>query len=185
MKQEQLQLTGGNFNESRRALDFYPTPKNVTIALLDFLCLPLDYKVWECACGNHAMSDVIFERGYEVIATDITQGDDFLLTHRECDAIITNPPFNLSRQFIEKAVGEAKVVAMLLKSQYWHSSGRLSLFEKHPPTYVLPLTWRPDFLEHERKPGDKKGSPTMEVAWSVWVSGMGRDTIYKPLSKPK
>ena len=185
MKQEELQLTGGNFNGNRRALDFYPTPRNVTVALMDFLNLPKDFVVWEPACGSHAMSSVIEEYGHTVIATDIIYDQDYLTTHVKADAIITNPPFNLSEQFIEKAVNESWIVALLLKSQYWHGAKRLKLFEKYPPVYVLPLTWRPDFLEHERKIGDKKGSPTMEVAWSVWNLGSNQETIYKPLPKPR
>ncbi len=49
MKQETLQLTAGNNRGDRRELDFYPTPENVTVALMDFLNLPKDWAVWECA----------------------------------------------------------------------------------------------------------------------------------------
>lgn len=180
MKQEQLQLTGGCKKENRRALDFYPTPKDVTIALMDFLELPCSTLIWEPAYGNGAMATII-DRYVTII-----YGDDYLTTKapENIGAIITNPPFNLSAQFIEKAVKEADIVAMLLKSQYWHASSRTNLFEKHPPTWVLPLNWRPDFLEHERKEGDKKGAPTMEVAWSVWIKG-DTNTKYRILRKPK
>lgn len=185
MKQETLQLTGGNSNDSRRALDFYPTPRNVTVALLDYLNLP-KMTIWDPACGDHAMTKVFNEYGHEAIGTDIVTGDDYLTTHREAGAIITNPPFSLAAEFIEKAVQEAPIVAMLLKSQYWHAAKRYELFKKYPPTHVLPLTWRPDFLEHERTDG-KKGSPTMEVAWTVWdfsfpCKGL---TIYHPLERPR
>jgi len=183
MKQETLQLTGGNNNGDRRELDFYPTPKEVTIALMNFLELD-PCTVWECAAGNGAMSNVIKKYGHNVIETDIITGQDFLTTTDiKADAIITNPPFNLSHLFIEKAVKEARLVCMLLKSQYWHASKRYDLFNKHIPAFVLPLTWRPDFLEHERKPGDKKGAPTMEVAWTVWKRGSVY-TQYIPLQKP-
>jgi len=96
MKQETLQLTGGNSNGDRRELDFYPTPKDVTVALMDFLNLD-PCVVWECAAGNGAMSNVIKSYGHNVIETDIATGHDFLaLTDIKADAIITNPPFNLS-----------------------------------------------------------------------------------------
>lgn len=176
MKQLDLQLTGGNNNGDRRELDFYPTPSNVTTALLNFLDMPQGRTIWEPACGDGAMSRVMESMGYTVFSTDINikcygdGGIDYLTCYNiNADAIITNPPFNLSEQFIIKAVQEARsTVAILLKSQYWHAKSRLALFEKLSPSYVLPLTWRPDFLEHERKPGEKKGNPTMEVAWSVW-----------------
>lgn len=187
MRQEELQLTGGGKKENRRKLDFYPTPKNVTIALMNFLQLPPSCTIWEPACGNLAMSNVIETYGHTVISTDIINGVDFLCANPMlCDAIITNPPFETSALFIEKAIQTPNVnlVAMLLKSQYWHASKRIKLFEKYPPAFVLPLSWRPDFLEHERKIGDKKGAPTMEVAWTVWEKECQHETIYKPLLKP-
>lgn len=34
--------------------------------------------IWEPACGENHMVDVIRENGYKVIGTDILTGDDFL-----------------------------------------------------------------------------------------------------------
>ena len=63
--------------------------------------------------------------------------------------------------------------------QYWHAKTRHDLFYSNPPTYVLPLSWRPDFLFKKRG----NGAPLMEVAWSVWIPGK-HDTLYRPLVKP-
>ncbi len=192
IKQESLQLTGGNFNNNRRELDFYPTPKEVTIALMEYLNLP-PRRIWEPACGNGAMSKVLESYRHTVISSDISGSSygienlDFLsdtFQIGEVDAIITNPPFNLSEDFIRKSLKEARLVAMVLKSQYWHAAKRLKLFQEFPPSHVLPLTWRPDFLEHERTDG-KKGSPTMEVCWTVWDKSANHMTVYHPLTKPK
>ena len=202
-----LRLTGGGKKENRRALDFYPTPFEVTKVLMEFLnekniINSKDRKeIWEPACGNGAMSNVIKSYGHFVFCSDIAEecdingvqfpdgnsSTDFLdpkVFEKNVDAIITNPPFDKSMQFIEKALTIAPIVCMLLKSQYWHAKSRYELFNKHKPAYILPLTWRPDFLEHERKVGDKKGAPTMEVAWTVWVKG-DTETKYNPLLKPK
>lgn len=178
MKQETIQLTGGGSKENRRELDFYPTPPDVTIALMDFLHLA-PCIVWECACGDGAMADVIEKYGHAVVRTDLRTGKDYLKTKGKADAIITNPPFNLSAEFIEKALGEAEIVAMVLKSQYWHAKKRLDLFRRNPPAYILPLTWRPDFLN-----GERGGSPTMEVQWTVWING-NTECKYVPLCKPE
>ncbi len=196
MKQETLQLTGGGDQTKRRELDFYPTPKNVTVALMNFLLaenrIDKDFRVWEPACGDGQMSKVIESYGLSVYSSDIRDtgyGSPFLdfvkhTGNSNFDAIITNPPFNLSEDFIRQALSKSRLVCMLLKSQYWHAKNRLELFNKFTPRYVLPLTWRPDFLEHERKAGEKKGAPTMEVAWSVWVKGSQTDCVYKPLTRP-
>lgn len=176
-----IQLHSGNpQGRSRRKLDYYPTPPNVTRALMDFLQLE-PMVIWECACGDLSMSKVLESYGHTVISTDIEKGVDFLTSTRVSDAIITNPPFNKSADFIQKAVNEVDIVAMLLKSQYWHAKKRYDLFMSNPPTYVLPLTWRPDFLWQERKDGERS-APTMEVCWTVWING-DSITKYIPLKR--
>lgn len=166
-------------SRDRRPHDYYPTPKEVTQVLLDFLHIPRNLKIWECACGQDHMVNVMRLYGYDVIATDIARGEDFL--RMDCppgvDWIITNPPFSASEQFIERCVHHDLPFALLLKSQYWHASRRLNIFEEHPPAFVLPLTWRPDFTG--------QGASLMDVMWCVW-DGNSRKclTIYKPLARP-
>lgn len=179
-------LTNNNSETKRRELDFYPTPPEVTHALLQFLKLK-PCTIWEPACGDGAMADVLYEYGHKVIATDIRvtgygRGEiDFLLSNYDCDVIITNPPFNISEEFIRHALTKAPIVAMVLKSQYWHAKKRVKLFDEHPPAYVLPLSWRPDFLFDTRKQGEKS-NPTMEVNWTVWIRG-DENTKYRILRK--
>lgn len=188
MDQEKLQLTGSNTRKKdRNATDFYPTPPKVTEALIYLLndVVPgfeaHGYQVWEPACGDLAMSNVLDVHGHSVISTDINTGHDFLTCKRpaDCiDAIITNPPFSLASEFITRALKEAPVVAMLLKSQFWHAKKRQELFANNLPAYVCPITWRVDFLN-----GAKGGRPTMEVLWTIWIKG-NESCVYKPLLRP-
>lgn len=179
MNSDAVKIIGGNGDRVDK--DFYPTPPECTIALLNFLeeqmLLRETDTIWEPACGNNAMVDVIRDRGYHAIGTDIVNGWDYLAADIQdnYEWIITNPPFLLAQQFIERSIAKKKPFAMLLKSQYWHSAKRRKLFIKHPPLFVLPLTWRPDFLG--------KGKSMMDVMWSVWL-GDPNITIYKPLEKP-
>lgn len=172
----------------RNKTDFYATPPEVTAALLDFLedqyLLKPHATIWEPACGRGDMADVMYDRGYHMVVSDLypqIQGmdsTDFLKSHATCDWIITNPPFSKATEFITHALELGKPCAFLLKSQFWHAKSRLNLFRENPPSYVLPLTWRPDFLF-----GSKSGSPTMECLWTVWAGD--QETIYYPLEKPK
>lgn len=171
---------------NRKPSDFYPTPPECTQALLDFLGLHKEYVIWEPACGEGHISEVLKFNGYQVISTDLHDrgyGDgieDFLTSEgKECDMIITNPPFSHAEEFIRKCLSLGKPFALLLKSQYWHSAKRRDLFFEHKPAWVLPLTWRPDF-----EFGKRGGSPTMEAMWVVWDSMPCVDTSYIPLSKP-
>jgi hypothetical protein len=184
-------LANGGKQENRRELDFYPTPPEATIALMDFLVLhgivKPEFDIWEPACGNGAMSEVLKNyasvRSSDIRETGYGEGNvDFLSAQYDCSAVITNPPFNLSEQFIRHALTQANVVAMLVKSQYWHAAKRKDFFRVDAPAYVLPLTWRPDFLFDQRENG-AKGAPTMEVLWTVWVHG-NYDTRYRLLEKP-
>ncbi len=179
MTTDRLALTTGGDQSKRRALDYYPTPQAVTVALMEFLKLPQS-TIWECAAGQGTMSSVLEHYGHRVVSTDIQTGTDYLTTPppEAFDAIITNPPFNKSQEFIEKALNEADVVAMVLKTQYWHAKKRYQLFIDQPPAFVLPLTWRPDFMNNERG-----GSPTMDVIWTVWMKG-NTSATYRPLQRP-
>ena len=178
---EAMNLTNSSRTEKRRALDFYPTPPDVTHALMQFLKLD-PCLIAEPACGDGAMSKVLIEYGHDVMSSDLRDsgygapGCDFLTSIGDFDAIITNPPFNISEDFIRHAISQARVVAMVLKSQYWHAKKRVQLFKDCPPAYVLPLSWRPDFQ-------GKGGSPTMEVHWTVWIEGE-EDTKYRVLTRP-
>ena len=169
----------------RSKTDFYETPNEVTTALLDFLeqngHIDPSQTIWEPACGRYKMANVMLGRGYTVVATDLyPEGRmpqvDFLEEERPCDWIITNPPFSKASEFVQRALDLGKPCAFLLKSQFWHARSRMKLFYDNPPTYVLPLTWRPDFLY-----GSKSGSPTMECIWTVWCGE--RDTKYLPIGR--
>lgn len=177
-------MVGGNTAYQRMKSDFYPTPPEVTKALLDFLRLPKETLIWEPACGQNHMVDAMREYGYRVIGTDIQEGTDFLSADlpKGTSWIVTNPPFSKAAEFIERAAQHNIPFALLLKSQYWHARRRLGMFREIPPAYILPLTWRPDFLFKERG----NGSPLMDVMWCVWNGGpANRETRYIPLEKPK
>lgn len=186
------QIMGGNGAKARKASDLYPTPPEVTVALMRFLKLPAGTDVWEPACGQGDMVEALQNCGMLVYGTDIRSGQDFLKTYgphytdKSIDWIITKPPFSLAEEFIRHAAEIGKPFAMLLKAQYWHAAKRAQLFREIPPSYVLPLTWRPDFLFKER--GGKKGaSPLMDVMWCVWLTPQmqGVQTVFKPLMRPE
>jgi len=170
---------------TRGNTDFYPTPSECTQALLNFLQIPKNATIWEPACGKGHIANVLNANGYKTVSTDLYDYggldgvEDFLNSPcRECDWIITNPPFSQAEPFIEKCLEHKKPFALLLKSQYWHSKRRYELFIQHKPQYVLPLTWRPDF-----EFGKRGGSPTMECLWTVWGATPANATIYIPLKK--
>ena len=106
-------IGGKSPKNSRNAADFYATPRECTIALLDnFDWLFRGGRIWEPACGDGAISKVLEGRGYEVISTDLhdrgygESGMNFLNADVHCGGIITNPPFNLAAEFIERSAAK-------------------------------------------------------------------------------
>lgn len=177
----------------RKPADFYPTPADVTHALCQWLDLGQGIQIWEPACGDGAMAKVLLHYADSVIATDYREdsgygygGVDFLKQPEDPDEklspdwIITNPPFNLALDFIRHALTFTPNVAMLLKATYWNAAGRAKFFSDHPPAWILPLTWRPAFLEAERG-----SSPLMDVMWCVWKANSEGQTKFTPLLRPK
>lgn len=135
-----------NFTEEERQQDdYYATePRAVEILLENEQFSPY---VWECACGEGHMSDILKAHGYEVKSSDLvdrgysgTELIDFLSIKREdIDLprdIITNPPYKYAKEFVEKALDVSEYgakVAMFLKLTFLESKGRRSLFEGCPP----------------------------------------------------
>ena len=169
---------------SRNAFDFYPTPADVTQALVDYLNIPRTVTIWEPASGDGAISRVLEMAGYSVYSSDIRPegygdgGIDFLYeTQRRGDMVITIPPFNVAEEFICKCTAYGIPFALLLKSQYFQVMSRLTLFREIPPALVLPLSWRPSF---DLSRGNQ---PTMEFSWFVWDKSR-EGTRYDVLVRP-
>jgi hypothetical protein len=118
---------------ARQALDRYETPDWVTRALLPYLGSSLH--VWEPAAASGQVARVLTEGGHTVELTDIETGCDFLAKPSaafNCNAIITNPPYDQAQAFIEHALELMKPsrgrVAMLLRCDYDHAKTRRHLF---------------------------------------------------------
>lgn len=179
-------IAGGNTAYKRVESDYYPTPPEATQALIDALLvgdmLHKEEHIWEPACGDGHMVNVFQNNGFQVTATDILTGEDYLTAEKPDGVswIITNPPFSLAEEFIHRSLKHNVPFAFLLKSQFWHAKKRFDLYYNHPPAYILPLTWRPDFLFKSRG----KGSPLMDVMWCVWIPGAEHSATYIPLRKP-
>lgn len=177
-------MAGGNPAGGRQDDDFYPTPADVTEALLTVE--RFEGGIWEPCCGDGAMVKVLQVAGYLVDATDINprgcgRQADFLETKslaHGCENIVTNPPFELAVPMIEHALFGlgAKKLALVLKASFWHAKTRKKLWDRCPPAAIHPLLWRPDFLGKKR--------PTMEVMWCVWERGHTGPTHYRPLVRP-
>jgi hypothetical protein len=154
------------------------TPESATVALVKHLGDYIVGAVHDPCCGDGAMARVL-SRYFQVIATDLVDrgygrgGCDFLAREPLAPNVIANPPYHLAGKFIAHAVQRARLVAMLLKSDFWHAASRIALYDAFPPAQELILTWRLDWTGQKR--------PTMNTTWWVWGDvPKGRWLLPKP-----
>lgn len=177
-------LAGMSTTRDRVDNDFYATPRNAIEAILNEV--KLDGSILEPAAGQGHISKVLKEYYpySEIVSTDLIQreerfgipiqgGVDFLTHefHRKFDNIITNPPFNLAQEFIEKALelSNDKVI-MFAKIQLLEGNKRRELFDNTPLKYVYVFSKRVNPLRNGEEL-DEKGKPwssTMCFAWFIW-----------------
>ena len=87
--------------------DEYYTPTYAIVPLLPYL---KRFKTIWCPFDTAQSNfvDVLQNDGHEVIYTHISNGEDFFQINLECDAIVSNPPYSLKNEVLEKlfAIGK-------------------------------------------------------------------------------
>lgn len=136
------------YRADRERDDFYPTPPEGTEALLRVE--KFDGPIWEPACGEGHMAEVLKAHGYEVVSTDLvdrgygTPRVDFLMeTQPLAPNIVTNPPFKLGEAFARKALElTTGKVALLCRLMWLEGRERRMLFEASPLARVWVFSGR-------------------------------------------
>ena len=163
---------------NRQKDDFYPTPPEATIALLNSEKFG-EGTIWECACGNGAMSKVLKDSGYKVYSSDLNDYGfglsyvDYLLTVKPDDniqSVVTNPPYKLAKEFILRTLDyDIQKSAFLLRLSFLESIRRYDqLFHDNPPIRVHVFKKR---LTIWRGDEERAGNGTVAYAWFVWENG--------------
>lgn len=172
-------------NFERIDADFYPTPVTVTQALLPFLFadpfnLTPDVPVYECACGNGIMSEVLKTAFNTVISSDLYfygyrdgyAGIDFYALQTPYAAtIITNPPYgNDAEKFVRKGLELTKpyngILALLMRKEFDSAVTRNDLFNRASPFAMkIDLLWRPVWFPDDDR---QNPNPRHNFSWYVW-----------------
>jgi hypothetical protein len=179
--------------EAHDSLDDFPTPPWATRALMKHVIMPVvglvsDQSCWEPACNRGHMVRPLKEFFRRVDASDIHDYGhefdgqqrvvDFLFPFSRSpmqeaqgvDWIITNPPFRLANQFIERATQVARHgFAVIVRSAFLEGVGRYAdLFSKNPPSIIAQFTERVVMVKGRLEP---KGSTATAYCWLVWIDG--------------
>lgn len=114
--------------ESVHGRDLFMTPNYATELLIPFLdeLLPMSpsskFVVWECAAGQKKMANVLGNKGFETIATDLSYDVPFNFLKDtptfKFNCIITNPPFSLKKKFYDRCVEMGVPFALLIPADY-------------------------------------------------------------------
>lgn len=191
-KSTYVMLGASNHSDKKRQNDdYYATNPHALELLLDSLKrdgIELHKYIWECACGQGHLSDVLEKNGYITTNTDLVDRGyknnflqlDFLTTNTIFDGdILTNPPYKYAKEFVEHALdtlNDGYYCIMFLKIQFLEGQARLDLFRKYPPKYVYVNSARQ--LCAMNGEFEKYKATAICYCWFIWEKGyMGEPVI--------
>lgn len=168
-------------HEPHDSLEDFPTPPWATRALCEYLigegCNLGAMSVAEPAANRGHMVRPLLESFGAVLPSDVhdygagySQRDYLFGPDSHWDSVdwtITNPPFRLAEQFIERALRLSRLgVAMFVRAAFLEGVGRYErLFSKAAPTDVLQFSERVVLHKGRLAP---EGSTATAYAWLVW-----------------
>ena len=182
----------------REEEDFYPTHPSITQMLLDRE--KLEGTIWEPACGEGDMSEVLIKEGYDVLSTDLIDrgygeggidflDDDQIRKFGEFDNIVTNPPFKLGIDFVLQSKKIArKKICVFNKTSFLEGVGRYDMWidKEFPLKNMYQFSSRVPFSKNEVN--DQSYSGMISFSWFVFEKGyVGKPTIdwIPPIRIPK
>jgi hypothetical protein len=173
-----------------RKNDLYQTPLVAVHALLRMERLP--HKLWEPAAGRGAIVGALRVAGHDVTASDLVDygqpgqiaGIDFLMERKMpegCEGIVTNPPFKLDEEFVEKALELSPLVVMLLRLAFYESDKRRAILERCGLRNIYAFRKRLPMMHRDQWDGPKANSG-MAFAWYVWDRAHTGPTVISRIS---
>lgn len=107
--------------EDRPDNDFYMTPSTLVEELYRTGELEGIHTILDPCCGNMVFERTLSKYGFKFVSTDIQYGDDFLdrnNSYGNFDAVVSNPPFSLFDEFVEKAKSISDKVIFIGKTNF-------------------------------------------------------------------
>lgn len=178
-------IAGANPKNGRVENDYYATNPADTSAFLELIEYEYDLNntsILEPAAGEGHIMNVLKERyplskiiGRDLIDRgnkEIESGVNFITTNNNehFDYVITNPPFALAKEFINKSLEIADVAFMFAKLQFLEGKARKQWFENGHLKYVYVYSYRANPWRNGESTDEngKKWSSTMAFAWYVF-----------------
>ena len=176
-------LAGGNPKNERVENDFYATDPQAVELLMEKYQFNEGSFLEPCV-GNGNISSVIRDKfpNSKIVGIDIVNRgypnlivSDFITyeTNQKFDNIITNPPYSLAKEFVEKGMellNDNGKMAMFLKIQFLEGVKRIDMFKKYPPKYIYVFSKRMATWNNGEQfnQNGKRWATTMCHAWFIW-----------------
>lgn len=171
-----------------RGDDFYASPYAAVPPLMVNEGKRLPRRIWENACGNGALVLPLRNRGFAVHATDLNDwgcpgsewgvdmlgavaartGEVLRETWGDSFGIVTNPPFNIIEDFIERSTAMAPYVAILCRLAFLESEGRMGWFQRMGLRRVHVIGERLPMMHRHGYDGPKMSNAGMCFAWFIF-----------------
>ena len=151
--------------------DIYYTPKWVIEKVITLLPKPdKDFVIWECMCGEGHISKYLIEKGYNVISTDIKNGEEFnFLTYepnQEYSIILTNPAFSIKNKVLKRCYELKKPFLLLLPIMALESKVRIEMFKKYGISYFQ-LDKRVNYIKYNKNKTSSSPFYSMWFGWNI------------------
>ncbi|MEM3264787.1 MAG: class I SAM-dependent methyltransferase [Thermoplasmata archaeon] len=158
--------------------DNFQTPAIAILPLIPYL--KREWTIWECAQGKGNLTKALEKEGFRVIGSDIIDGVDFLKSNVNYvfDCIITNPPYSLKDEFLERAYEIGKPFALLMPLTALEGKKRQGLYKR----YGLQLMLLNRRINFETPSGNGSGS-WFATAWFTFGLHLPKDIVFADLPK--
>lgn len=155
--------------------DCFQTEASALKPLLPYLKAAGVRTVWECAAGQENLVRGLKTAGFEVVASDVQTGQNFLTWQPEqtWDLALTNPPYTLKDAFFERCYALGKPFALFVPLTCLEGQKRQSLYRQHGLQVLVPWK-RPDFTT----PNGKTGGSYFMAAWFTWGLELPLDLVF-------
>jgi hypothetical protein len=169
-----------------RGVDFYASPYAALPPLLVAEGRRLPRTIWEPSAGSGALVLPLRNRRFKVLASDLcdwgcpdshAEVDFFsprateiadLLPDDGKFGIVTNPPFGAVEEYIERAVGLAPYVALLLRLAFLESEGRMKWWPTVGLQRIHVISERLPMMHRHGYEGPKLATAGLCFAWFIF-----------------
>lgn len=163
-------------NKANQAKDIYKpkgydvcqTPPYALDPLLPYL--NRDWLIWESAAGEGYLVEAFYDSGFrqtQVIGTDLLTGQNFFdFTPDHWDCQVTNPPYSIKYEWLERCYQLGKPFALLVPVEMLGAKTAQALLEKYGFEMML-LDQRVDFKMPVKGWDSSAQFPTFWLCWQL------------------